>query len=102
MEFLKNNTILIGVFAGLLVPFVGYAVLLMLSERLDVWLPQFTEDGESVINTRTVYLLAVCCNLLPFHFFDRNRLPRSMRGVMLATLLLGLAWLVYFGKHIME
>lgn len=98
----NRNQIWVGAAAGLLVPFVGYAVLLMLSEKLDLWFPQFTTDGESVIAPRTLYLLAICCNLLPFHFFNGHRELKAMRGIILATIGLGVLWLVYFGKNMLE
>lgn len=98
----NRNQIWVGVVAGLLVPFVSYAVLLMISEKLDEWLPQFTTDGESVIAPRTLYLLAICCNLLPFHFFNNRREVKGMRGIIIATIVWGLVWLVYFGASMME
>ncbi|AEE52891.1 hypothetical protein [Haliscomenobacter hydrossis] len=99
---IDRNQIWVGIVTGLLVPFVGYAVLLMVSEKLDEWLPQFTTDGESVIMPRTLYLLAICINLIPFHLFDRRRFAKAMRGVIIATMILGVAWLVYFGKNMLD
>jgi amino acid permease len=98
---LDRNQIWVGIVVGLLVPFVSYAVLLMLSEKLDEWLPQYTGDGESVIAPRTLYLLAICANLLPFHLFDRRRWGKGMRGIIMATIVLGVAWMVYFGKMVL-
>jgi amino acid permease len=97
-----RNQIWVGTLAGLLIPFVGYAVLLMITEKLDLWLPEYTADGESVIAPRTLYLLAICCNLLPFHFFNSRRQVKGMRGVIFATIAFGIVWLVYFGKNMME
>lgn len=99
---IDRNQIWVGALTGLLIPFVSYAVLLMISEKLDLWLPEYTVDGESVIAPRTLYLLAICCNLLPFHFFNSRRAVKAMRGIIIATIGLGVVWLVYFGKTMME
>jgi amino acid permease len=99
---IDRNQIWVGVVAGILVPFVAYAFLLMLSEKLDTWFPELTTDGESVIAPRTVYLLAICTNLIPFHLMDRQRLTKAMRGTIIATFILGVIWLVYFGKNMLE
>jgi heme/copper-type cytochrome/quinol oxidase subunit 3 len=92
-----KNAIWVGVIAGVLVPFVGYAVLLMSSEWLDAALEAYKQNKVSLIDTNTLLLLALCTNLIPFHLFDRNRLRQSMRGVMLATLLLGIVWVIFYG-----
>ncbi len=99
---IDRNQIWVGTLTGLLIPFVSYAVLLMISEKLYLWLPEYTVDGESVIAPRTLYLLAICCNLLPFHFFNSRRAVKAMRGIIIATIGLGVVWLVYFGKTMME
>jgi heme/copper-type cytochrome/quinol oxidase subunit 3 len=94
---LEKNVVWVGVIVGLLVPFVGYAILLMLSEWLDAALATYKQNKVSIIDTNTLLLLAICTNLLPFHLFDRNRQRQSMRGVMLATLILGVIWVIYYG-----
>jgi heme/copper-type cytochrome/quinol oxidase subunit 3 len=94
---LEKNVVWVGAIVGLLVPFVGYAILLMLSEWLDVALATYKQNKVSIIDTNTLLLLAICTNLLPFHLFDRNRQRQSMRGVMLATLILGVIWVIYYG-----
>ena len=99
---IDRNQIWVGTLTGLLIPFVSYAVLLMISEKLDEWLPEYTADGESVLAPRTLYLLAICCNLLPFHFFNSRRAVKAMRGIIIATIGLGAVWLVCFGKTMME
>lgn len=94
---LAKNEIWVGVVVGVLVPFVGYALLLMLSEWLDAALAIYKQNKVSIIDTNTLLLLAICLNLVPFHLFDRNRQRKSMRGVMLITLILGVFWVIYYG-----
>lgn len=50
---------------------------------------------------RTTGIIAICLNLIPLNAFQKRRAINSMRGVVLATVLYVIAWVVYFGKFIL-
>lgn len=93
---LHRNNLWIGLALGILIPFVGYAVLLVLLEELQAagWLGG---NGGPVFRTRTVLLMAICLNLIPFSIYQRRRMAKAMRGILSATLLYSLIWVIYFG-----
>jgi hypothetical protein len=98
----KRDNLWIGLAAGMLVPFVGYALLLMASERLDAYLLESRGVQQPVFDALTLQILALCLNLLPLHLFNKRRFARAMRGVMLATLIYAFAWMVFFGSSLFD
>ena len=98
---INKNSIILGIIIGLLVPFVGVAILMLLDESivsLDLSLP----NGNSYMGQaeRTLYLLAICLNLIPFQYFQRQRQMSSLRGIIFPTMLYAFAWLSYFSPQI--
>lgn len=89
-----------GLLVGILIPFVGYAVLLMITEQIDLWRANGAKV-EPMFDARTLLLLAICLNLLPFHRFNRIRWTQAMRGIILATLLYSVLWAYLFGRDVL-
>ncbi|MEM8906796.1 MAG: hypothetical protein AAGD05_03025 [Bacteroidota bacterium] len=97
---LNKDAIGIGALLGLILPFVGYALLLELYDQLEA--AQIISDiGLSdTFRKRTIALLAICMNLIPFSLFNRKRFYNSMRGVIFPTVAYVMAWLWYFSSSI--
>ncbi len=92
----KYNSILFGVIVGLVVPFIGLAILMMINEQL-VAMTSF--DG---LSEKLLRLLAICLNLIPFNIFSKKRLLPSMRGVFLPTMLYIIIWLFLYSEELMK
>lgn len=93
---LEKNSIFIGLLLGLAIPLVGFATFKMLSEQL-IHLEFLGEETRTIhIRERTLALLAICLNLIPFNLFQKRRSEDSMRGVMLATLIYAAVWGYFF------
>ena len=98
----KNDKMWIGLLAGLLIPFVGYAVLMMILEMLGA--------NDTLANTRlnfnfrerTLTLLALALNLIPLQFFRTKRANQAIRGLVLATLAYGVVWVYFFGQQLLN
>ena len=88
-----------GILAGLLVPFVSYAVLLLLNEKISALIFKEVMKDELILDNKTVAILAICFNLLPFHLLDKKKQTRAMRGVLISTFLLAMLWIFLFGKE---
>lgn len=88
-----------GILAGLLVPFVSYAVLLLLNEKISALIFKEVLKDDLILDDKTVAILAICFNLLPFHLLDKKKQTRAMRGVLISTFLLAVLWLFLFGKE---
>lgn len=88
-----------GILFGLLVPFISFAILLMLNEKLSALLFAEVLKEDLILDRKTVAILAICFNLIPFHLFDKKRQAKAMRGIMLSTFMLVVLWLFIFGKE---
>jgi len=99
--FQKNN-LLYGVLIGLLLPALGFTVIYFgyaLLENNGV----VSERGFSpYFRERTSAVIAICLNLLPLNQFMKQRATQSMRGIVLATVVLVATWVIYFGKYILS
>lgn len=94
--FLEKNAIIAGVLAGLVIPFVGFAVLLMIFEQLES-LGVMKEEGlRPNFRQRTSSLIAICLNLLPMNFYRNRKFYQSMRGIVFSTLACVVAWVAVF------
>lgn len=98
--FLDKNSLVLGILLGLIVPFVGYAIWLMIFEQLEnagiMSATGFSENWRE----RTIALLAICMNLIPFSVYNRRRYYNTMRGMVFPTILLVIIWFVLYGRNL--
>ena len=95
----RYNASWIGLLTGLLVPFVGYAVLLMIDEQLGLMDIVGSTDPE--LQERTRALLAICLNILPLRYFNKWRSDRSIRALVIITLTYAGLWFYLYGSQLM-
>ena len=97
---LDKDSLILGVFLGLAVPFVGYALILTLFEQLAAteWLS--AETRTISFRARTIAVLAICLNIVPFKYYQKQWYQATMRGVMMATLIYVSLWLYQFSGDI--
>lgn len=92
----NRNEIWIGLVVGLLVPAVGYFILFELFGLLESG-GAASETGLSPnFRRRTLFIVALALNLIPMNYYRRRRWELSMRGVVIATGVLALWWVVRF------
>ena len=97
---LKKDSILVGIGVGLVVPFVGYALLLELYDQLAAG-GVISDIGLSEsFRKRTIALLALCLNLIPFILYNRRWYHNTMRGIVFPTVLYATLWFIYFGSKL--
>jgi hypothetical protein len=100
--FWEKNKIGVGLIVGLLVPFVGLAVLELVLEQLDIWVfPEARNKLSESFKDRTLYLIAITLNVLPFRWYNKGKKILSMRGMVIATTAYAVAWMVLFAKEIL-
>lgn len=90
-----------GILFGLTVPFISYAVLLLVNEKISGLLFSSGSKEDMLLDNKTIAILAICFNLIPFHLFDKRRQTKGMRGILISTFLLVLLWLFVYGKEAM-
>ena len=99
---LKDNQILTGVIWGVLIPFIGVALLMILDEAIvdmDLALPN--NNIYLGQKSRTLFLLAICLNLIPFQIFRNRRMDKALRGIGLVTITYAIIWFFYFSSTIL-
>lgn len=99
---LREDNIMIGIAIGVTVPVLGYLLvdgLLGLLETLGV-----RGMGQSIITfkERSMMLIALCANLIPFWFQGKLRNDNTMRGILIATAIYSIAWFIFYGTEILN
>jgi fatty acid desaturase len=86
-----------GASLGLLFPLLGLGLAWLLAF---LWESLAQEGGVPPVRERTLVLLAICLNLIPFRAFNRRRAMHSLRGVVTVTVLWAFAWIILYFKEL--
>ena len=91
-----KNELKTGLILGAALPLIGAALLFIVYRILEAsgWASQ--EGLTSYFRLRTISLLAICLNILPMRNFYNKKFSESMRGVVLATFVFGVIWVLVF------
>ncbi len=89
-----------GLMAGLFVPIVILAALIILFESIGLISTTSKEQTLTILRPRTLALLALCLNIPIMQGFAKLRWNQSMRGMVIATFLCVVIWLIKYGKEI--
>jgi hypothetical protein len=89
MLFRRNN-INIGIGLGILIPAMIFG-----------FLYAFSNMGVLPLKIRTTALIGICANIFTANMFRKNRANQSLRGVMIATIIISALWLFWFLKEIL-
>lgn len=96
-----KNSIWLGIALGLAVPFVGYAILLSIYDYLDASGVLVRTGLSPTFRQRTLMVISLCLNLLPFNYYQRIKYTDTMRGIVFPTAIYVIAWIIYFGPYIL-
>ncbi|MEO1515017.1 MAG: hypothetical protein AAFV95_08385 [Bacteroidota bacterium] len=99
---LKIDSIPSGILIGLAIPAVLYLLLGQLYSLADGngWISDsgLTEN----FRLRTMALLAIAGNLLPFTVFNRRWQIKAMRGVIFPTVMYAAIWMIVYGSKLIN
>ncbi|MEM1356672.1 MAG: hypothetical protein AAGF89_00630 [Bacteroidota bacterium] len=92
----KYDHILTGLLTAFIVSTLGYFLL----KEVAGWI---TESASRPIffQERTLALIALCLNLIPMNIFRRAYRNKSLRGLVLGTMVLAGVWFFKFGKELL-
>lgn len=93
----NRNEIWVGLLIGLLLPLVGFALLYEIFALLEQKGAASGAGLSSNFRERTLAIVAIAANLLPMNVYRRRRWELSMRGVVVATAVLALIWVLRYG-----
>jgi len=91
----KDN-ILTGIILGLITPVIGWFVVQFAFEIIGQMSARSEYGGTPVWRTRTLALIALCCNLIPFQIAKAKRYDNTLRGITFPTIILVAVWFLYF------
>lgn len=98
---LNKNHIVLGLIIGACLPIVGYALFMMLFETLEsAGIMDEVTAGSADRRMRTLGLLGICTNILPFEIYRKKRLDHTMRGLVIPTVIYIGIW-IYTYKDIL-
>lgn len=93
---LNQNKIWTGLLFGLLLPAIG-AVLIFNIFKILAFLGGASGEGFSPnFRERTSIVIAIALNMIPMNIFRKRRWDLAMRGVMIATVLLAMGWVLHY------
>jgi hypothetical protein len=101
MKKYSSGSLLKGILLGSFVPLGGYLLAFALFDVIG----QLSESGGLMeyspdFRPRTLLLVGLMCNLIPFHYFIRQGETRTVRGIVLPTMIFALIWFFYFRASI--
>ncbi|MFN8337923.1 MAG: hypothetical protein U0T36_02795 [Saprospiraceae bacterium] len=94
---LERNSIVTGLVLGCIVPVLGFLVVQFIFDTLTQFglMEAVTASSESR-RMRTLALLGICCNLIPFNICRNRKWDQTMRGIVFPTLIYVGAWIFRF------
>jgi putative effector of murein hydrolase len=97
---LNKNAIWVGLLLGLLVPSLLYIILLQIFSILEIKGAASGTGFSENFRERTLAIVALATNLYLLSIYRRRRWDKVMRGIVIGTTMLALAWLYVFGRHL--
>jgi hypothetical protein len=94
---LNRNALWIGLLLGILVPTLTYTILLQVFTLLEIKGAASSTGFSPNFRERTLGIVALASNLFLLNIYRRRRWEQTMRGIVVATTLLALAWLYVYG-----
>lgn len=94
---------IIGFAIGATTPVLGYILISFIFEQLtDSGLMGELGSSFSVLKRqRTLAVLAIASNLIPFQLFKNKRKYDHMRGLVITTFIYAIVWIIYFWDSIL-
>ncbi|MBC7778414.1 MAG: hypothetical protein H7246_23485 [Phycisphaerae bacterium] len=93
----QRDEIWVGLLYGLLLPTAGFLLLYNLFSILEIKGAASGEGFSENFRERTLAIVAIALNLFTLSRFRKFRWERAMRGVVIATSLLAVVWLLLYG-----
>lgn len=94
---LQRDEIWVGLLYGLILPTAGFLLLYNVFSLLEIKGLASGAGFSENFRERTLAIISIALNLLALNRFRRLRWERAMRGVVVATAVLALVWLVRYG-----
>ena len=96
---IEKNSVFTGLIVGAIVPVLGYMLVEFIFGLLtQAGLMEYVSGGGVSRRMRTLALLGICTNLIPFNICRNKKWDDTMRGIVFPTLLYVGFWVWQFGR----
>jgi hypothetical protein len=90
-----------GILIGAIIPVLSFTVVEFVFNfmvQYDIIAPApMSMDGRRM---RTIALISICCNLIPFNIFKNKKWDSSLRGIVFPTLVYVIGWLFKYSSQL--
>jgi hypothetical protein len=93
----NRNNIIAGLVYGILLPLMGFVMLYQVFSLLELKGIASRAGLSENFRERTIAIIAIALNLIPMNIFKARRWDLSIRGVVIATAILALVWVIRYG-----
>ncbi len=93
----QRDELWVGLLYGLLIPLTGFMILYNVFSLLEIKGAASGAGFSENFRERTLAIVAIALNLFLLSRFRKLRWERAMRGVVIATSLLALVWIMLYG-----
>ena len=84
---LELDSVVAGLVIGLITPILGYGIVSYIFDMLtSAGLMDYVSTSGNVKREKTLWLLGICFNLIPFNVFKSKKYDNTMRGIVFPTL----------------
>lgn len=97
----QKNEIWVGLVVGLLLPAMGFVILYEIFNLLEHRGVASSSGFSPYFRERTVGIVAIVLNVIPLNLYQKRRWDLAMRGIVIATALLAIAWVIVFGLKLL-
>ncbi len=96
-----SKSIWYGIIGGIFATVVGSALVKMAFEFLaQSGLIQWNNGVFSIQQERTIFVLGIMFNFIPFQYFKVKRAEKAMNGVVIVTIVATIIWIIYYYKSL--
>jgi hypothetical protein len=98
---LNRNLLITGIVVGVLLPLTTFMLLYQVFTLLEIKGAASSSGLSPDFRERTLAILAIAINLIPLNIYRRKRWELAIRGVVIATYVLAVSWVIYFGPGLL-
>ncbi len=94
---IDKNSLVFGLVLGCIVPVLGFVLVeFIFNQMTQFGLMAEVSESSSGRRFRTLTLIALCSNLVPFNIAKNRKWDDTMRGIIFPTLIYVGAWILKF------
>ena len=96
-----RNTLWFGLLVGVVLPILGFVLLYFIFQYLDrAGAVSNIGLGED-FRIRTTGIISIALNAVALNRFYNQRATQTMRGIVIATFVYVVVWIIFFGKSVL-